>query len=221
MLPSLGLTAALLAAAASQLGCAAIAGVVPPSRTEIGSTVIADGANPTTGLRFATGAHLASGQTRRDAKLDVGVGYVYERVGAPVAAEMDTGGYHVEPEAAPLCAHGGYVEVARALESSYTHRSWIAARGEMLSQGTVDGGRRMVNGAYARLAWEVYSTGAAAGGGSDPKVVSAGFAYGAVALGLYVESGYRAVEGERAAFVATGGLSLRLPVFGGFAIGFK
>lgn len=218
----LGVAAVLVAAAASQVGCAAVAGVVPPSRTEIGSTVIADGASPTTGFRFATGAHLASGQTRRDAKIDVGAGYVFERIGAPVSPEMDgAAGHYGSPEVIDhVDAHGAYVDVAHALQSSHSHRSWIGARGETMVQDA-QGGRRVVNGTYARLSWEIYSTGSAAGGGSDPKTVAAGFAYGATALGMYLESGYRFVEDERPAFVAMGGLSLRLPVFGGFAVGFK
>lgn len=215
----------LLVAAAAQTGCAAVAGVVPPSRTEFGSTVIADGHNPTTGIRFATGAHLASGQTRRNAKWDVGGGYVFERLGAqPVAAETDgaaPAGYHGGAEPIDhVDAHGGYVDVAHALESSHSHRSWLGMRGETLVQNAPDG-PRLVNGVYARVAWELYGTGQGAGATSDHKGIGYGFAYGAWALGLYAESGYRFVEHEQPAFVAMGGLSLRLPVFGGFAVGFK
>lgn len=212
----------VLVAAAAQTGCAAIAGVVPPSRTEVGSTVIADGNNPTTGFRFATGAHLASGQTRRNAKWDVGAGYVFERLGAPPAAEMDAPAYHDSgaDSSDHIDAHGGYVDVAHALESSHSHRSWLGMRGETLVQSAPDG-RRLVNGAYARFAWELYGTGQGAGATSDNKGMGVGFAYGSWALGLYAESGYRFVEHEQPAFVAMGGLSLRLPVFGGFAVGFK
>ena len=35
------------------------------------------------GLRFSTGAHLASGTMRRDFPVDVGAGYVYERLARP------------------------------------------------------------------------------------------------------------------------------------------
>src|SRR5688500_18515944 len=123
MSPSPGLAAVLVAAAASHVGCAAVAGVVPPSRTEIGSTVIADGASPTTGFRFATGAHLASGQTRRDAKIDVGAGYVFERIGAPVSPEVDGGTHYAAAEPIDhVDAHGAYVDVAHALESGHSHR---------------------------------------------------------------------------------------------------
>ena len=214
----------LVLATGALSGCAAIAGVVPPSRTEVGSTVIADGPNPSTGFRFSTGAHLASGQTRRNAKIDVGAGYVFERLGAapPAEGEMDGAVTH-QSGAQPIDhidAHGGYVDVAHALESSHSHRSWLGVRGETLVQNAPEG-HRLVNGVYARLALELYGTGQGAGATSDHKGVGYGFAYGAWALGLYAESGYRFVEQEQPAFVAMGGLSLRLPVFGGFAVGFK
>lgn len=208
-------------------GCAIVAGFAPPSRTEIGSTVINDGGQPTTGKRFATGVHLASGQTRRNAALDVGVGYVFERIDnndvGQTAQAVDTGGSVSPPPGGPadhVDAHGAYLDVAHSLHRGPGHRSWLGARGETMVQNGPNG-YRAVNGAYARVAWELYATGKGSGSTSDHKGGAAGWAYGAVALGFYLESGYRFVERERPAFVAMGGLSLRLPWLAGIGIGFK
>jgi len=203
---------------ASLSACAA--GVVPPSRTEIGSTVIAGSGQPQSGLRVATGAHLASGQTARDRNLDLGVGVVYERLAAPPAASeaRALGGTAPMEGEAPeaIESRGSYLDAAAVLERGGWHRTWIGARTEVMRQEGPDGGRA-VGATFARIAWETYAPVKAAGADSSGGSFGAGFAYGAVALGLFVESGVRYAEGERPAFIAIGGMSLRMPWMGGFA----
>ena len=63
-----------------------MAGALPPSRTDFGTTVISGEGEMQSGFRFSTGAHLASGTTRRDFPVDVGAGYVYERLARPPAS---------------------------------------------------------------------------------------------------------------------------------------
>lgn len=209
-----------LAGLASLGGCAA--GVVPPSRTDIATTVIADGGQLTSGLRFSTGAHLASGVLRRDFPVDVGAGYVYERfeaVGSPEGVAMRQTAPSPSGEALTTRvddAHGGYLEASHVVDRGRAHRTWLGVRGEVLGRQT-DDGRRAEVGGYARVAWEIYASGEGSGAFADGCGGGAGFSHGTSAIGLFVESGAQWVdEEEGAAFVAMAGLSVRLPLFGGF-----
>lgn len=212
---------ALLLVTGFQVGC--FAGIVPPSRTEVGTTVITDGGRPESGVRLATGAHLASGQTSRDRRFDVGAGVVYERLAAPAVGseERALGGAAPPPagEASEFIdARGTYVDVAGVVQRGPWHRTWLGARSELMQQEGPEG-RRAVGATFARVAWETYAPVRAMGAGSDRSgAFGAGFAYGAFAMGLFVESGIRYAEGEKPAFVAIGGMSLRMPWIGGFVI---
>jgi hypothetical protein len=194
-------------------GC--IAGVLPPSRTELGSQVIAADGGPRSGMRLATGAHLASGQVRPDVGLDVGAGYVYERQSEEGAVALGGGGKPSGPRR--LDGHGMYLEVSHVLQGSGAARSWLGARGELMRMRRSEGSRGAL-GLYARAAWEVFKAGKAEGSGPTRCGFGAGFAHGAVALGLFVESGVRWVEAEEPAFVAVGGLTVRMPWMGGVAV---
>ena len=213
---------ALLAALAIDTGCAA--GVLPPSRTDVGTTVIAGSGQIESGLRFSTGAHLASGSIRRDAPLDIGAGYVFQRVArSPVSSEaraLASAGAGPVEDAGDADDHadaqGAYVEFAHTIDRGSGHRSWMGARGEILARDAADGVHTSA-GAYARLAWELFTPSRGAGVYAEGCGAGAGFAYGTAGLGLFVEAGTQFTEGERAAFVATAGLSLRLPLVGGFA----
>ncbi len=211
--------AALLLSAATQWAC--MAGIVPPGRTEVGTTVIADGGRPQNGIRFATGAHLASGQTARDRNLDVGAGVVYERLAAPVAGseERALGDASTAASQAPefIDSQGSYLDVAGVMQRGRSHRTWIGARTELMRQAGKEGSRA-IGATFARIAWEAYAPVKAAGSGGDGGAFGAGFAYGAFALGLFMESGVRYAEGEKPAFVAIGGMTLRTPWLGGFAV---
>jgi hypothetical protein len=202
------------------LHAACAAGVVPPTLTDVGSTVIASDGRMQSGLRVASGAHLASGQTARDRNIDVGVGVVYERLAAASPAGSETralgGATSADEPPDPIEARGSYVDAAAVLERGGWHRTWIGARSELMKQDGPGGGRP-VGATMARISWETYGPVKAAGADSSGSTFGAGFAYGAFALGLFVESGVRYAEGERPAFIAIGGMSLRMPWMGGFA----
>jgi hypothetical protein len=179
--------------------------------------MIAQDGRMVSGFRVSTGAHLASGFKRRDIPFDVGAGYVFERIDADVAPEelaMSANGGETPTD--HVDAHGAYVEAAHVLSRGSAHRSWLGARGEVLTRETADG-RRVSAGAHARLAWELF--GPSEGGGTFTTRCGggAGFAYGSAGIGLFVESGAQWIEEEETAFVATAGLTLRLPLIGGFA----
>jgi hypothetical protein len=207
-------------------GC--IGGVLPPSRTDIGETVIADGGRVASGLRVTTGAHVASASLRRDTRFDIGAGYVYERVGAELppasgAVQSAPGGAGA---AGPTMdegldgvaeAHGGYFDVSHTFARGRSHRSWLGARGEVLARETPDG-TRPAAGVYARAAWELFTLGEGVGGSAEGCTVSGGYARGTAGLGLYVESGAQWTADQETAFVATAGLTVRLPLLAGFAV---
>jgi len=220
--PRTALVALAAAAVLSSAGCAA--GLLPPSRTDLGSTVITDGGQLASGFRFSTGVHLASATLRRDVPLDVGAGYVFERFGAAsssgeaVSRRAGGPGDVNGADGADIDhadAHGGYLEVAHTVDRGRGHRAWLGARGELLARQTPDG-RHATAGAFGRVAWEVFSTGQGGGTFSSGCGGGAGFARGAVGLGLFVESGAQWTAEQSTAFVATAGLSLRLPLLGGF-----
>lgn len=212
---------ALALLVSSQAAC--FAGILPPSRTDVGTQVMSGGGASSSGLRFATGAHLASGQTSRDGNLDVGAGFVYERLATPAPAGSEERALGAEPmtgEAVPevVDARGSYIEVSGVLQRAASHRTWIGGRTEVLRQVGPDGSRA-IGATVARLAWEVYAPVHGVGTGSDSSgAFGAGLAHGAVGLGLFLESGVRYAEGDEPAFIAIGGVSLRMPWLAGFVI---
>lgn len=197
-------------------GC--IAGIVPPTRSEIGSTVITDSGQPRSGVRVASGVHLASGTLNRDQDIDVGIGYVYERQSAPAETSVALSAMPPAEQGAPVVdGHGLYIEVAHAIDRQRSRRGWLAARAELLRQASSDGARD-IGGVYGRASWELFGAGEGGGSASDACTIGAGFARGTYAVGLFLESGVRMVEDRGTAFVATAGLTMRLPMFGGFAV---
>lgn len=204
-----------------QTGCL-MAGALPPSRTDIGTTVIAGDGQMHSGLRFSTGAHLASGTTRADFPVDVGAGYVYERLARPPAtADRDPAANGLS--SAPMTdlddardLHGGYLDAAYTFSRGAGHRSWIGARGELLFRAAPDVDTR-VAGVYARAAWELYKPGQGGFGGFTSRGFGGGVgvSHGTAGLGIFLEAGAQRGEGDQSAFVATAGLSVRLPFLAG------
>ena len=213
---------ALVLLGAAQLGAGAgCAGMVlPPARTEVGSTVIAAGGQPTTGVRFSTGAHLASGSLSTSLPIDVGAGYVYEHAGsdAPGRSDLALGaGGDSAPTADGVNSQGAYLSAQHLLSHGGGSRSWLGLRGELLVQDGSDG-RHTALGSYARIDWELIAPGKGEGGYTDNCGGGAGVAYGVFGVGLYLESGVRWVESERSAFVTTAGLTLRTPFLAGLVL---
>ncbi len=198
-----------------------MAGALPPSRTDIGTTIIAAEGEMSSGFRFSTGAHLASGVTRRDFPVDVGAGYVYERLArSPESSEsrdLSAGDRMGETRAAAGTddLHGGYLDVAYTISRGRGHRSWLGARGELLMRNGLDEDSR-VAGAYARVAWELFKPSHGLFGGfSDGFNGGVGVSSGSAGLGLFLEAGAQRGEDDQSAFVATAGLSVRLPFLAG------
>jgi hypothetical protein len=167
-----------------------------------------------TGLRFSTGAHWASASSDKAEDYDFGAGYVYERTEGPGGDITDK--HQIgESDDGPLVSHGAYVAVDRVLsrDKSKKQRTWLGMRGEYLHGD--DGGHTL--SALARLNWEVYGHVEGAGSSSTNCGSAMGIAYGTAGLGFYGEAGARrTLEGD-ASFVATLGLSLRLPTLFGVA----
>lgn len=168
-----------------------------------------------TGLRVSTGAHWASGSNSQAEDYDFGVGYVYERTEAPGGDITDK---HVDgqDQSGVSVSHGAYLSVERVLNRSKgnRHRTWLGMRAEVLDTPDEHGGPTL--SALARLNWEVYGQVEGAGTSDTDCGFASGFAYGTSALGFYAEGGARrSLEGE-ASFVATLGVSLRMPLLGGF-----
>lgn len=179
---------------------------VPPARLDVSPITMLAGGEPRAGYHLTTGIHWASATPNPKTWLDVGIGYLLERLPgtacclppSPYGAPAVSGR---EPD--PLFVHGAYLELAKRMGGTRHKRSWLGARAELLF-ANVRGSTRTGAGLTARAAWELFATVKAGGNG--------GVAMGAFALGVFLEVGYRRLpDGERG--VATmAGLSTRLPL---------
>lgn len=172
----------IAAAAALAAGCLAL----PPSRTEVSAVAHGGGS----GLRVSTGGHAASLPARLDMPVDLGAGYVYERVGDDDAPAQ----------------HGSYLELGAQVWRRGRHRAFAAARVDVFWNDVGDAGTTRAIG--ARVGIESVA-GHVAGGSRDRGGGVA--AYGVFAPGLFVEGGARALEGGRAVGTVIVGVSVRLP----------
>ena len=192
---------------------ACVAGALPPSRSDIGTTLQQPDGAIRSGLRMSTGVHLASATLNEAQEYDVGVGYVYERV---EESGGDITNKSAAPPGGPQTSHGAYISVAHILSNNLqeNHRTWLGVRAEYLHAAEIDGGDSV--SVLARGTWEIFGAGEGAGGFSDSCGGGAGYAYGTTALGLYVEGGARRSLEHEASVVGTAGLTVRLPFIGGF-----
>ncbi|MCP4449076.1 MAG: hypothetical protein GY811_27635 [Myxococcales bacterium] len=192
---------------------ACFAGALPPSRSDIGTTMVLPRGEMQTGIRMSAGAHLASATLNEKQDYDVGVGYVYERVeesGRDITQKMSA------PPGGPRTSYGAYISAAKILSNNLreNHRTWLGVRAEFLNTADIDGGDSV--SLLARGTWEIFGAGEGGGGFSDPCGGGAGYAYGTSAIGLYLEAGARRSLENEASFAATAGLSVRLPSLIGF-----
>lgn len=167
-----------------------------------------------TGLRFSTGAHWASASSDIAEDYDFGAGYVYERTEGP-GGDITSKHEESSNDDGSLSSHGAYLGVHRVLSrhKSKNQRTWLGMRGEYLHGN--DGGHTL--SALARLNWEVYGHAEGAGSSSTNCGSAFGIAYGTAAIGFYAEAGARRTLEHDASFVATLGLSVRLPTMFGVA----
>ncbi|HZI44033.1 MAG TPA: hypothetical protein VFD53_02370, partial [Ilumatobacter sp.] len=137
-------------------------------------------------------------------RFDVGLGYVGAAFTDPVAPRrvvIDPMGVTVLPEEHPVIQmHGGYLELSTRVAAGSHWRTWLSARGELLS---VDGDGAL--GGAARLTAEVW--GGVLGGGGR------GVAVGVFALGVWVEASARELgDREMVVAAASAGMSVRVPL---------
>ncbi len=191
-------------------GCA----VLPPSRTDLGS-VVSPGGSVNTSFRASAGTHYASATKSHSVGWDVGIGGVYERSADQLTTADAPDGVPAEERM------GGYVEVARAVETSHSRRTWVGVRAETLAMISSLKGADVAPESALMLRWstEFYGTGSGAfAEGNGSGFVAAGYR-GTAGVGVFAEAGVRGTFGETPSFVATTGLSIRLPflAFAGFA----
>jgi hypothetical protein len=109
-------------------------------------------------------------------------------------------------------AHGAYLELSRTVSTGRQHRAWLGLRSELLWHEPEIGPAQRSLGISTRLSWELFS-GSEGSGSKDTRCgFVAGVWQGASAIGLFVETGARAVEGAPTEMVATAGVSVRLPI---------
>ena len=165
---------------------------LPPSRTEVGWATGDGGPSRT---RIATGAHLASA-TPADVPVEVGVGLLYES------------GDQMSPS-----TKGPYVDLGLAVLRNEHARLLVGLRGERRWQA-----HEMHYGTKLRVDLEMFSH----GGGPFSDTGSCGFVSGASAgntgLGIYAEAGAGWIPGDPT-WLATMGITVRLPAVAGIAIG--
>ncbi len=189
-------------------------GGLPPSRTDVGTTMVKPTGDARSGLRFSTGAHFASASIDKAKDYDFGVGYSYERTEGP-GGDITTKRQDGDSDNGPVASHGAYLSVDRVLSrhKSGSQRTWLGMRGEYLKGN--DGAHTL--SALARINWEVYSHVEAAGSKPTNCGESFGIAFGTAGIGFFAEAGSRRNFDSEASFVATLGISLRLPTLLGFA----
>ena len=177
---------------ASSTGCLFGA---PPSRSEIGW---AWGDRNQSRVRLATGAHLASAAPSESTRLELGVGVMYEQG---------------DDNAMTSSIKGPYVDVGLAVLRNQFGRVLVGVRGERRWQA-----HEMHYGTKLRVDLEMFSHGS----GPFSEAGSCGFVtgsyYGMTGFGLYAEAGAAWLPGDPT-WLATTGVTIRLPSFAGIAIG--
>lgn len=201
-MPRLGF---LLLIALAQVACIA---ALPPTRTDMASSISARDGEVERGRRISSGVHWASGTRSRRVPFDVGAGVVYERMSRSSATDSIS----KSRLGAPLHRDsvGGYVEAAARLSGGGLTRAWVGGRAEFLRDTA--GGRSAASIA-GRISWEIYGGGTSAGAEGNGRgfVMYAGG--GTASIGTYVESGVRLSPEQDAEFLLSAGLSVRLPAF--------
>jgi hypothetical protein len=192
---------------------AACVAALPPTRTDVASSISSREGVVEHGRRVSSGVHWASGTRSRNVPFDLGAGVVYERMSASATTDSTLKSQIDEPRHNDSV--GGYLEAAARLSAGGLTRTWVGGRAEFLRDTS---GRSSTASIAARVSWELYGGGTAAGaeGGGNGFVMFAGG--GTAGIGTYVESGVRLSPEHSAEFLLSAGLSVRLPAF--VAVGF-
>jgi hypothetical protein len=177
---------------------------IPPMKGEIGGATRVgrggEGDRSASALHAAVGTHLASGTTSTRQRFDVGAGYLYE-------GTRET------------ATHGAYLDAAVFIDRTRSTRTSVGVRGEAR---WLDEGHAAA--AKLRIDTELYAGGQSDFSGSDKCGSIGGSWIGTTAIGVFVEGGRvwapdRAAMSGGDAWVATAGVSLRLPTALGVWIG--
>jgi hypothetical protein len=149
-------------------------------------------------LHAAAGTHLASGTMTDRQKFDVGAGWTFEKT-------KDT------------TSNGVYLDTSWFIDRASFSRTSVGTRGEVRWLG--DGAKAYA--AKLRIDAELFSAGANKFDSEDKCGSSSGTHYGTTAIGVFVEAG-RVWAPEMSggdAWVATAGITLRLPSSVGVWVG--
>jgi|GEM_PF-5604177 len=200
-------------------GCAA-ALVVPPSRTDVGAVAATDSSR--SAARVSAGVHYASATRGHNVAWDAGAGAIHEEE-VPHVDAVDPAKDPSVGKAGSRYRTGGYLEFSRAIQSNAYQRSWLGLRAEALMPSALRGPRRdqLVYAVMARLSTELYATGAGIGAEAADSAFVIGGYRGTFAIGLYAEAGLRGQLDGTPAFIASSGLSLRLPFMAGAGVAVK
>jgi hypothetical protein len=191
----------------SSLPACVIPYALPPLKGELGASAISgQGATGHAG----GGTYVASGTLNKDQKFDLGAG---------AFVDWDEGGVKTK---------AGYVDAAVFVERSHTTRTSVGVRGEM--QWAVVPEAAVTSRPFAtmetpststpapalavklRVEHEVFGVMHKGYAGSDKCAAVAGAAHGAGGVGLFAEAGRTVnLPGDRSAWSATAGVTLRIP----------
>jgi hypothetical protein len=146
-------------------------------------------------VHVALGSHLASGTLRKDQAFDVGAGWVVD-------------------QADQLTSRGAYLDGSVFVARGPWIRTSVGGRSEL--RWTPNG---LGIATKLRADHEIFYTrdGDFMEGGRCGAIV--GTAYGVTAIGVFAEAGHVWIRGSEDAWIATAGVSVRIPSMIGMAIG--
>lgn len=189
----------MLNAILSTLALSGCAFALPSTRTEVGGTARPDH----NGTQVAVGADLGSALPAKVSRFEVGAGLIYRT--REEAGDMNW-------------QKGGYLDLGYAVLNSQYARVLVGARGERYGRN----GELKV----AKLRIDAEVLGHVSGGGADAggDGLGVGGAYGNVGLGVFAEAGRSfsvgddMVDPRAIGWVASAGVTIRLPAMGGILI---
>ena len=175
----------------------------PPLKGELGggTRVGREGERNSKTLHAAVGTHLASGTTSTTQRFDVGAGWTMDKT-------------------ADTLAHGLYVDAAVFVDRTRRARTSVGGRGELR---WMDEGRAAA--AKLRIDAELFGSGSREFESDGHCGSTSGVHHGTTAIGVFVEAGHVWAPGDPMttrggnAWVATAGLTLRLPSAAGVWVG--
>ncbi len=177
-------------------------GFLPPLEVQYGGTVTgAPGGDTTFASQLLVGLSWAS-LYPKPTPVDISAGVIAD-FGLEPASTMPTSSArtstHPDGDDPSTTRIGGYLHVARAIESQKHFRVWLGTRGELMSTNGVG-----VLGGALRTSVELWS-GTTVGGHN-------GGIMGTVALAVWAEVGVREQADRSVASFAGAGLGIRLPL---------